>query len=138
MFQNELKELLSIDTFNDTSLFAIYVVDLSTNELVYTNQAMKNIMADMTAKYCWEAIHGQEEPCPWCKAPSLLSTLRKDKQHSKSIRNNGYVIYEHFNEIANKWYQIQEKVVELRESNFFLISFALDISLQKEAQSSTC
>lgn len=132
---DEIKDLISIDTFNDTSLFAVYVVDISTNQILYANQAMKNIMSDMTAKYCWEAINGQETPCPWCKAPSLLSSLNPDLHHSQSTMNNGYVIYEHFNEVANKWYQVQEKVVRLKDSKNALISFALDISIQKEAQS---
>jgi diguanylate cyclase (GGDEF)-like protein len=133
--ENEIKDLISIDTFNDTSLFAVSVVELPKYEVVYANQAMKNIMSDMTAQNCWEAIHGQEAPCMWCKAPMLLTNLIPDIHHSQSTVNDSYSVYEHFNEVANKWYQIQEKVVKLKDSRNVLISFALDISLQKDAQS---
>ncbi|MFT5661396.1 MAG: diguanylate cyclase (GGDEF)-like protein [Sulfurimonas sp.] len=132
---DEIKDLISIDMFNDTSLFAVYVVNITTNEILYANQAMKNIMSDMTAKYCWEAINGQDAPCSWCQAPTLLAGLKPSLHHSQSTVNNGYIIYEHFNEVANKWYQVQEKVVQLKDSRNALISFALDISIQKEAQS---
>ncbi len=132
----EINQLISINTFNDTSLFAVSVIDLSKYEIIYANQAMKNVMSDMTAVNCWEAIYGQEAPCMWCKAPGLLANLKKSTQHDfQSTMNNGYVIYEHFNEVANKWYQIQEKVEILEDSRSVLISFCLDISLQKEAQS---
>ena len=132
---SEIKDLISIDTFNDTSLFAVSVIDLSSYELVYANQAMKNIMSDLTAMNCWEAIYGQESPCMWCKAPALLANLKLNTHPSQTTVNNGYTIYEHFNEVANKWYQIQEKAVILKDSRSVLISIALDISLQKEAQS---
>ena len=135
MDSSEIKDLISIDTFNDTSLFAVSVIDLSNYEILYANQAMKNIMYDMTAKNCWEAIHGQDKPCMWCKAPMLVSELKPSLHHSQSTIDKGYSIYENFNEVANKWYQLQEKVVKLKDSREVLISFALDISLQKEAQS---
>ncbi|WP_455757384.1 GGDEF domain-containing protein [Sulfurimonas sp.] len=132
---NEIKNLISIDTFNDTSLFAVSVVELPKYEVLYVNQAMKNIMSDMTAHNCWEAIHGQEAPCMWCKAPMLLANLKQNIHHSQSTMDNAYAVYEHFNEVANKWYQVQEKVITLEDSRDVLISFALDISLQKDAQS---
>jgi len=132
---NEIKNLISIDIFNDTSLFAVSVIDLPKYELLYANQAMKNIMSDLTAVNCWEAIYGQESPCMWCKAPMLLANLKPDIPLYQSTINNGYIVYEHFNEVANKWYQMQEKVVVLKDSRTVLISIALDISLQKEAQS---
>lgn len=132
---SEIKNLISIDIFNDTSLFAVSVIDLAKYELVYANQAMKNIMSDLTAVHCWESIYGQESPCMWCKAPTLLAEMQSNIPSYQSTINNGYIVYEHFNEVANKWYQMQKKVVILKDSRTVLISIALDISLQKEAQS---
>ncbi len=132
---NEIKDLISIDIFNDTSLFAVSVIDLAKYELVYANQAMKNIMSDLTALNCWEAVYGQESPCLWCKAPALLANLQSEVHPSQTTVDNSYIVYEHFNEVANRWYQMQEKAVKLKDSRTVLISIALDISLQKEAQS---
>jgi len=132
---SEIKDLISIDIFNDTSLFAVSVIDLAKYELLYANQAMKNIMSDLTAVHCWEAIYGQESICMWCKAPALLENLKLNVPPYQSTINNGYIVYEHFNEVANKWYQMQKKVITLKDYRTVLISIALDISLQKEAQS---
>jgi len=96
---------------------------------------MKNIMVDMTAKNCWSAIHGQEEPCMWCKAPSLLKKAQEEMSIVENQIDSNYAIYEQFNENANKWFQVQEKVTTLNDGRTVLISFSLDISTQKEAQS---
>lgn len=121
----DIKKLIINEALSCDSLFAVSVIDLSNYEIVYSNDSMEEIMADVNAKNCWESIHGQDAPCAWCKAPALLRDQEK----------NAYSIYEHFNEVANKWYQIQDKVVTLEDGKNMLISFAIDISMQKESQS---
>jgi len=119
-----LTDFITIDILNNSSLFAVYIVDLETFEVIFANQAMEPIMADKNAKNCWESIYAQTAPCQWCKVHELSA-----KKSSESI------VYEHFNEVANKWYQIQEKILVTEKSERILVSFALDISMQKEAQS---
>ncbi|MCU7834581.1 MAG: GGDEF domain-containing protein [gamma proteobacterium symbiont of Taylorina sp.] len=132
---SELNQLVSIDTFNSSSLFAISIIDLSTYELVYANETMKLILADVNAKNCWKAKYDLDSPCMWCKAQELIMISNRNANQHLSNDNNSYATYEHFNEIANKWYQIQVKLSTLENGNQYLISFALDISMQKEAQS---
>ncbi len=127
-----LNKFISIDILNSSSLFAVKIVDLETFEVTYANQSMKSIMADEKAKNCWEAVYAQDSPCMWCKVHELLAQRNEtstDTCHEPSI------IYEHFNEVANKWYQIQEKILSIEEDKKLLISFSLDISMQKETQS---
>jgi len=119
-----LTDFITIDILSNSSLFAVYIVDLETFEVIFTNQAMEFIMADKNAKNCWESIYAQTAPCQWCKVHELSV-----KKNSESI------VYEHFNEVANKWYQIQEKILVTKKNERILVSFALDISMQKEAQS---
>ena len=121
----EIRNCISAETFSDNALLAVSVIDLSNSEVIYANKSMKNIMADLSAKKCWEAINAQDKRCSWCKADFLLKNKSK----------KDYVIYEHFNEVANRWFQIQDKVVKLKDGREILISFALDITAQKEAQS---
>jgi len=68
-----LNQLISINTFNASSLLAVSIVDLSTYEIVYANQAMKLILADINAKNCWKAKYDQDSPCKWCKAQELIN-----------------------------------------------------------------
>jgi len=129
---SEIEDLISIDMLDWSSLFAISIVDLESFEVVYINQAMKSIMANRNAKNCWEAKYGLKSPCMWCKAQVLINKARLCSDISPSEQ---YATYENFNEGANKWYQIQERLTELKNGHQYLISFALDISIQKEAQS---
>jgi len=129
---NEIESLISIDMFDWGSNFAISIVDLQSFEVVYANTAMKDIMVDSKAVNCWEAKYGLKSPCMWCKAQELI---KEAKFNTASLSSEPDTAYEHFNESANKWYQVQEKLAELKNGQQYLISFSIDISTQKEAQS---
>lgn len=120
----DLTDIIAIDILNDSSLFAVYIVDLETFEVIFANQSMREIMADVHAKNCWQAIYGQNSPCQWCKVSEFTATQKQES-----------IIYEHFNEVANKWYQVQAKTILTKQNKRVLISFMFDISMQKEAQS---
>ncbi len=124
MDKKALTDFITNDLLNNTSLFAVKIVDVETFEIIFANRSMKNIMADGKAKKCWEAVYAQTSCCQWCKINELL-----ERNDAESI------VYEHFNEVANKWYQIQEKILTTGEGKKLLVSFSIDISLQKEAQS---
>lgn len=109
----DIEELISIDMFDFGSFFAMSIIDLQSFEVVYTNKAMKNIMADSQAKNCWEEKYGLSSPCMWCKAQGLMNNAELGKNNS-SLEPEQYVTYENFNESANKWYQIKEKLTELK------------------------
>lgn len=128
MESTALTDFISIDILNNSSLFSVKIVDLETFEVIYANQSMRASMADETARNCWESVYAQDSPCKWCKVHELLNG-KEDRS------DNGSITYEHFNEVANKWYQIQEKILIIENDRKVLISFALDISMQKEAQS---
>ena len=124
--KKEIKDFLNMEAINNTSLFGVYIVDINTYEIEYVNQAVKNIMANINAKYCWKAMYGLESPCPWCKIPQLINKYKKSNDKS--------VISELFNEVNDKWYQIQEQVIDINKDMTIKNSFLIDISLQKEAQ----
>jgi diguanylate cyclase (GGDEF)-like protein len=123
-----LNQLVNIDILSDSSLFSVKIVDLETFEVIYANQSMKAIMADENATNCWESVYAQSSPCKWCKVHEFPT-------HKTSALDADSITYEHFNEVANKWYQLHEKIIRTEKGRKLLISFALDISMQKEAQS---
>jgi len=124
--KKEIKEFLNEEAINNTSLFGLYTVDVNTYEIEYVNQAVKNIMADLNAKYCWEAMYGLDAPCSWCKIPELINKYKKS--------NDKNVTSELFNEVNDKWYQLQEQVIDINENTTVKNAFLVDISLQKEVQ----
>ena len=50
----------------------IYVSDLRTNEVLFTNKALRESFGrDCTGEICHEAFQGVSTPCPWCTSPAL-------------------------------------------------------------------
>ncbi|MBN2782143.1 MAG: GGDEF domain-containing protein [Campylobacterales bacterium] len=113
---------------NETSYFALNIIDLSTREVIFANKAMKKIMVDINAKKCWQSIYGQSDICSWCKADELVN-IADDKTDDKPIHE-----FEHFNEYANRWFKVQKKVTNLEDGRKVLISILVDITTQKESQ----
>ena len=122
---NQIKEFIC----NETSSFALSVIDLENAEVIYTNNAMKNIIMNKNANKCWEMIYDKKEACSWCKIKDILAV--PNKSNGTNIKD---FEYEYFNELTNSWYQIQNKITSLDDGKNILISIAIDISKQKKSQ----
>ena len=110
---------------NETSSFALSIIDIKTQEVIYTNKVMDEFMIDPKAKKCWDSIYGECDTCSWCAVENIINN-----EASPSFD------FEYFNEKTNKWYQIQNKTTKLNNGTHILVSIAMDISVQKEVQSS--
>lgn len=119
----QVKEFLC----NETSFFALNVIDLENNEVIYTNKAMKDIMANQKAQFCWQALYGEPSRCAWCKVGDIDPKIDQPEEQKPFE-------YEHFNDIANRWYKVQGKIARLEDNRKVLISVLIDISSQKAAQ----
>jgi len=104
---------------NETSTFALKVIDLETFEVIYKNAAMQEFMLFPEQKKCWSAVYGQSERCSWCKIKD--DDIKEFK-------------FEYFNEKNSRWYQVNSKPATLRDGRKVLISIAIDITIQKEVQ----
>lgn len=93
----------------DISLFGMYAVDVETYELVYANQFVKEKAIKPESKYCWESLHGFSEPCSWCRIPTLCEQEGNEQTLS----------FEFYNEYNNRWYHIQECLINLEKENIF-------------------
>ncbi len=80
---------------------------------------MNDFMIDPKAEKCYKAIYGEDSQCAWCG-------LKENPSDSFE--------FEYFNEKTDKWYQVQSKATKLKDGKDILVSIALDISTQKEAQ----
>lgn len=101
----------------------IYISDMETYELLYTNESFSNAM-QISAKQaagqkCFQVIHGRDEPCPFC-TNSLLS---KDKVYN----------WEFYNSQLRQAFQKREKILQWNGRKAHLsLSIPLD-SINKKA-----
>ena len=109
---------------NETSSFALSIINIENQEVLYVNNAMEEFMIDSKAGKCWESIYGQNETCSWCAIQNIVNA-----ESPSSFE------FEYFNEKTDKWYQVQNKTTKLKNGKDILVSIAMDISVQKEVQS---
>ena len=106
--ENEIKDFIC----NETTSFALSMIDLVTFEVLYSNNAMKDMMSES-----------------WSNMKEFLNIPQKEGETNYGMFEN-----ESFNEIANRWYKVHNKVVKLSNGQDVILSIAIDISEQKEAQ----
>ncbi len=110
----------------DAIPFGIYVVDIETLDLIYTNGLLKENLPSHSSKKCYEAIYNLSSPCSHCN-------IKKLKQ--KKTESPQYIdVYQHFNECNDRWYQMQDKSLTWPDGREAKYSIAVDITDMKEVQ----
>ena len=111
----------------DVIPFDIYVVDISNYEIIYMNRKMIEERGNFIGGRCYERIYGEESPCRFCKIPQVV-----DVETKRSLDKT--VIFDLFNPVNDRWYQVQEKAMTWPDGRITKYSIAVDISELKETQ----
>ena len=106
--------------------FGIYVVDARTYRLIHGNRAFADHFGDHRGALCHQALYELDAPCPWCRMEALLTPEGRP--------NGQTVVYEHFNEVDDRWYQMQVRTMTWPDGRTVKYSIAVDISELKETQ----
>lgn len=115
----EREQLLSIfDSIDEV----IYVTDPSNHEILFVNQAFKELWGDATGKKCHEIIHGNNLPCIHCTTLNLES----GKPHTKP--------HEFFNPASLNWFRRLNRSIRWPDGRVVRYEMAFDITMQKEAE----
>ena len=98
---------------DDITSFAIIIIDLDTDDIIYSNEHMKDLLNDT----------------------SFINIL-SDKSYYKvnNCCKKNVNLYEQFHENSDKWFQVQEKIINKNKKDIF-VAFFTDISLLKAEQS---
>lgn len=123
----QLNENSLIETMFDVMPFAVYVVDVKTLAIVHMNRVMVRLRGgNHSGRTCHKALYEIDSRCIHCRMDEIL-----DEQY----RPNGLSItYEHFDEMDDCWYQIQEKAITWPDGRVVKCTIAVDISELKEMQ----
>ena len=81
---------------------SVYIIDMSTYEVLYINEHMKNLFGDITGKICWQSILNQSGPCEFCVDERLL-TLEAE--------SSGVHVWEQYHAALGIWFLIQDQVI---------------------------
>ena len=111
----------------DVIPFDVYVVDIAKYEIIYMNRKMIENRGDYIGGRCYQNIYGEAAPCRFCRIREFLSETQKYLMEKT-------LVFELFNPVDDRWYQIQEKVMTWPDGRMTKYSIAVDISQLKETQ----
>jgi len=114
------QQLLSI--FNSIDDL-IYVSDPETYEVLFVNEAVKEMLGDVVGKKCYKVFQGFDAPCPFCT---------NDKIFGKNIGLS--YTWEHQNLVLKRWFRCTDRAIMWSDNRFVRFEMAIDITDLKSAE----
>lgn len=116
----ERKQLLSIF---ESIMEPIYVCDPQTYEILYINQALRNMLQkDCIGGICYQEFQGLDEPCPFC----TNKIIQKQPDNTYS--------WEYFNPKLGKYFSLHDRLIRWTNGRDVRLELAFDISEVKQAE----
>ncbi len=102
---------------------SVYVADMQSHEILYMNKHMIDAFGcDLSGDVCYQAFHGQTEPCGQCSNGRLLD---KDGQPTDVI------VRETKNPHTKKWYINHDRAIQWLDGRMVRLQIAFDITAIK-------
>jgi diguanylate cyclase (GGDEF)-like protein len=130
--ESESKVLRTIDILHkitDSLNYIIYVSDLQTNELLFTNQALRRVCLPdgraLEGEKCWQALRrGEDGVCPFCPLRKMID------EHGNIIMDE--YAWEFQNRVTGRWYLANDSIIEWIDGRMVHMETALEITNRKE------
>jgi len=106
--------------------FGIYAVDVATHEIIFSNKHFRELFGDHVGKPCHKTLYDLDRPCTFCRIRDLITR--------DGLPNGKTLVFEHFNDAADAWFQLQERAMSWPDGRVVKYSIAVDISELKETQ----
>ena len=114
-------------TVLDSLELFIYVADMQTYEILFTNEFGKRAFDDpLIGETCWKKLQqDQSGPCTFCTNDRLLDANGQPKE---------IYTWEFQNTINKHWYFIQDRAIRWTDGRFVRFEAATDITALKQAE----
>lgn len=120
--------LKEIESIVENSGTFIYVIDVSTYEILYANKKCKELFGDILNKTCYKVLQYQrEEPCEFCP-------LNKDKNAANPLPFGSLYKWENENTINHNNYIFVSHISQWIDGRKVNIQFGIDVTEQKRLQ----
>lgn len=104
----------------------IYVADMSTHEIIFVNQRMREERGGrLMGEICYRVFRNLETPCSECPTHSLLDENNEPK---------GVVTWENFSPITRRWYQNHDRAIRWVDGRLVHLQISTDITELKQTQ----
>lgn len=124
--KKDLSENKLFENLFDAIPFIVIVIDVKEYEIVFMNQLARQHYGNKIGKICYSSLYEETEPCFFCKIKELVT---------RDFKSNGNtIIWEHFNPVDDRWFQLQEKIISWPDGRTVKYSVSVDINQLKETQ----
>jgi PAS domain S-box-containing protein len=101
----------------------VYVTDINTYELLFSNKAFNNLFGEKTGEKCYSVIQkGQTKPCSFCTNHLLLDEKGNPKEP---------YTWEFQNTITKQWYHLRDQAIHWPDGRIVRLEIATDITEKK-------
>jgi len=99
----------------------VFVCDIETYEVLYMNKYARKVYGNGLGKLCWELFNtDKKEVCSHC----LNNELKKN--------NEDVIVHDHFSAFDDKWYEVQEKIIDWKNGEKAKLSISYNIDHRKD------
>ena len=104
----------------------VYVTDIETHEILYTNRHGRNLWGEIVGKKCWQVFHNKtSEPCENCTIDQVLA---EGDQPGSVYR------WETKNSLNGHWYDCRETIMTWHDGRTVCLEIATDITEMKQRE----
>jgi PAS domain S-box-containing protein len=104
----------------------VYVADMETFEVLYTNREIREKLGDIIGTICWQTIQkGQSGPCPFCTNNRLVNAAGELQPP---------YAWDHFNEQLDRWFHCVDRAITWMDGRIVRMEIATDISARKQSE----
>ncbi|MDF9409108.1 PAS domain S-box protein [Pelotomaculum isophthalicicum JI] len=98
----------------------VYVIDIETHEIIFTNEYTRKHLGAVEGEICWKSINaGQSGPCDFCTNNKLLTPEGEP---------TGLHIWEFQNTISGKWIECRNQAIRWIDGRMVRLEIATDIT----------
>ena len=121
-----IAEYNRFQTTMDAMDASVYVADMQTHKLLFSNKAFNNLFGEHFGEKCYSVIQkGQAEPCDFCTNHLLLDEQGNPKKP---------YVWEFQNTISKLWYQLRDQAIRWIDGRIVRLEIATDISDRKKVE----
>lgn len=107
----------------------VYVIDLTTYEILYANDRCKNIFGDIEGKACYEMLqNGQKGPCDFCP-------LQQQPEDRLLLPIGTTFEWENQNTLNGHYYLYNDRIIRWKNGQLAKVQVGIDITNQKNLES---
>jgi len=106
--------------------FSVYIVEISTYTIIFSNKSFNERFGQHVNQICHKVLYVRDEPCTDCYMHKLITDV--------GLPNGETLIFEHFNEVDDCWYQMHERAMTWPDGRLVKYTIAVDISALKQTQ----